>query len=118
MSVGITSHVLDIHSGRPAGNVKIELFRIQKSGAALLHSDYTNKDGRLPAPMLSGGDFTTGTYEILFHVGDYFRSQGVELPEPAFLEQVPVRFGIANAATHYHVPLLIAPWGYNTYRGS
>ena len=118
MSGGITSHVLDIHSGRPAAGVRIDLFRLEGSGSMLLHSDYTNTDGRLLGPMLSGGHFTAGTYELLFHVGNYFRCKGVELLEPAFLEQVPVRFGVANIASHYHVPLLIAPWGYNTYRGS
>ncbi|MDR6554607.1 hydroxyisourate hydrolase [Paenibacillus qinlingensis] len=118
MSVGITSHVLDVSSGRPAVGVRIDLFRLDGNAADLVHSGVTNTDGRLPEPMLSGDDFTIGTYELLFHVGDYFREKGEELPEPAFLDQVPIRFGVANHTSHYHVPLLIAPWGYNTYRGS
>jgi 5-hydroxyisourate hydrolase len=118
MSVGITSHVLDISNGRPAVGVRIDLFRLQNGVAELLRTDRTNADGRLPGPMLSGEDFIPGTYELVFHAGDYFRGMGLTLPEPAFLEQVPVRFGIANNEAHYHVPLLLAPWGYNTYRGS
>ncbi|KRF01144.1 5-hydroxyisourate hydrolase [Paenibacillus sp. Soil766] len=118
MSVGITSHVLDISSGRPAAGVRIDLFRLQEGRLEMLRSGITNTDGRLPGPMLSGDDFAKGTYELLFHVGDYFRGNGVELQEPAFLDQVPIRFGVANTVSHYHVPLLIAPWGYNTYRGS
>ncbi|OCT16805.1 hydroxyisourate hydrolase [Paenibacillus pectinilyticus] len=118
MSVGITSHVLDVSRGQPAVGVRIDLFRLEGGIAELLRTDFTNTDGRLPGPMLSGEDFTGGTYELLFHVGDYFREKGVELPEPAFLDQVPIRFGVANSEMHYHVPLLIAPWGYNTYRGS
>lgn len=118
MSVGITSHVLDVSNGTPAVGVRIDLFRFEGDVPALIRSDVTNADGRLSGPMLSGDDFTMGTYELLFHVGDYFRGKGVELPEPAFLDQVPIRFGVANNAKHYHVPLLIAPWGYNTYRGS
>lgn len=118
MSVGITSHVLDVSSGRPADGVRIDLFRLEGGVAEMLRTGVTNTDGRLPGPILSGDDFTKGTYELLFHVGDYFRGKGVELPEPAFLDQVPIRFGVANSTMHYHVPLLIAPWGYNTYRGS
>ena len=79
MSVGITSHVLDISSGRPAVGVRIDLFRLEGGVAELLRSEVTNTDGRLPGPMLSGEDFTIGTYELLFHVGDYFREKGVEL---------------------------------------
>ena len=118
MSVGITSHVLDISSGKPAVGVRIDLFRLQEGRLKLVRSDSTNTDGRLPGPIVSGEDFNVGTYELLFHVGDYFRGKGVVLPEPAFLDQVPIRFGVANSAMHYHVPILIAPWGYNTYRGS
>lgn len=118
MSVGITSHVLDISSGRPAVGVRIDLFRLEGGVAELLRTDVTNTDGRLSGPMLSGEDFKVGMYELIFHVGDYFRERDVELPEPAFLDQVPIRFGVASNASHYHVPLLIAPWGYNTYRGS
>ena len=118
MSAGLTSHVLDISSGRPASGVRIELFRLQDGRSVLLRSEVTNADGRVQGPMLSGDDFITGTYELVFHVGDYFRRTGTERSDPAFLDQVPVRFGLSDKDAHYHVPLLIAPWGYNTYRGS
>lgn len=118
MSAGLTSHVLDISSGRPAIGVRIDLYRLQDGQSDLLRSEVTNSDGRVQGPILSGVDFTPGIYELVFHIGDYFRGIGVELAEPAFLDQVPVRFGIADKDVHYHVPLLIAPWGYNTYRGS
>jgi 5-hydroxyisourate hydrolase len=77
----------------------------------------TNSDGRLDTPLLEGADFAPGLYELLFHVGDYFRARGVTLPNPAFLDIVPIRFGICEDA-HYHVPLLVSPYGYSTYRGS
>ncbi|SDO59802.1 5-hydroxyisourate hydrolase [Paenibacillus sp. yr247] len=118
MSGGLTTHVLDISSGRPASEVRIDLFLLQDGRSELLRSETTNADGRLQGPMLSGDDFTPGIYELVFHIGDYFRGIGTELAEPAFLDQVPVRFGISAKEAHYHVPLLIAPWGYNTYRGS
>lgn len=118
MSAGLTSHVLDISSGRPASGVKIELFRLQDGRAELLRTEVTNADGRLQGPMLSGNEFKPGVYELVFHIGDYFRGTSTNLAEPAFLDQVPVRFGISAKDAHYHVPLLIAPWGYNTYRGS
>jgi 5-hydroxyisourate hydrolase len=118
MSAGLTTHVLDISQGRPAKAVRIELYRLQEGRAELLRADVTNADGRLQGPMLSGEDLVPGTYELVFHVGDYFRGNGVSLSEPPFLNQVPIRFGVAAVDSHYHVPLLIAPWGYNTYRGS
>ncbi|MEC0227291.1 hydroxyisourate hydrolase [Paenibacillus alba] len=118
MSKGITTHVLDISSGRPASEVYIALFRLQDGKSEKISSGVTNSDGRLEGPMLSGEDFQPGIYELVFHVGDYFRGVGISLAEPAFLDEVPVRFGISSADVHYHVPLLVAPWGYNTYRGS
>ncbi|NOU99578.1 hydroxyisourate hydrolase [Paenibacillus planticolens] len=118
MSAGLTTHVLDISQGRPAKAVRIELYRLQEGWSDLLRAAVTNEDGRLPGPLLSGEDFTPGTYELVFHVGEYFRGAGVVLADPPFLDQVPIRFGVAAADSHYHVPLLIAPWGYNTYRGS
>ncbi|MEW9701887.1 hydroxyisourate hydrolase [Paenibacillus sp. SI8] len=118
MSAGLTTHVLDISNGSPASGVRIELFRLQDAGAELLRTTYTNADGRVAEAILSGEAFKTGVYELVFHVGDYFKQRGIDLAEPAFLDQVPIRFGISNREAHYHVPLLIAPWGYNTYRGS
>lgn len=114
----LTTHVLDTAQGRPAAGVRIELFR-QGSGEPVRLADVvTNDDGRCDGPLLTGADFAPGGYELLFHVGAYFRAQGIAHSEPAFLETVPVRFGIAEAGQHYHVPLLIAPYGYSTYRGS
>ncbi|WP_315971391.1 hydroxyisourate hydrolase [Paenibacillus sp. N3.4] len=98
--------------------MRIDLFRLDNGGSQLLHSAVTNGDGRVQGELLSGKDFTPGMYELVFHVGPYFRSRGTDLAEPAFLEEVPVRFGVSGSQAHYHVPLLIAPWGYNTYRGS
>jgi 5-hydroxyisourate hydrolase len=114
----LTTHVLDTMSGRPGAGVAIELSRLEGSRSEPLRRATSNADGRCDAPLLAGADLRPGTYELLFHVGDYFRAQGAELPEPAFLERVPVRFGIADAGRHYHVPLLISPYGYSTYRGS
>lgn len=113
----LTTHVLDTASGKPAAGLKIELFRL---GAEPRHlkTVVTNSDGRADAPILEGGDFTPGHYELRFHAGDYLRASGVRLPDPAFLDVIPIRFGIADASTHYHVPLLLSPYGYSTYRGS
>ncbi|WP_414832044.1 hydroxyisourate hydrolase [Afifella sp. YEN Y35] len=116
MSQGrLTTHVLDTAAGRPASGLRIELF---DAAGEKLREVSTNADGRCDAPLLEGSDFKAGRYELLFHVGDYFRGSGVDLPDPAFLDVVPVRFGIADPGTHYHVPLLVSPYGYSTYRGS
>lgn len=107
----ITTHVLDTAHGRPAAGLRIELFRLGEE-RSLLASIHTNRDGRTDRPLVEGPNFTEGSYEILFHVGDYFG-------EPdSFLDVVPVRFTISDAAAHYHVPLLCTPWSYSTYRGS
>lgn len=112
----LTTHVLDTHSGLPAAGVVIELY---EQGAALpLVKTKTNTDGRTDAPLLSGGPLRIGRYELRFHVGDYFAERNLGLPQPAFLDVVPVRFSIAEAEEHYHVPLLVSPWSYATYRGS
>lgn len=117
---GLTTHILDLVNGKPAANVKIELYysEIPTANWQLLQTAVTNADGRLDAPLLTGENVKIGTYEIVFHIGDFFRSQSIELPEPPFLDQVPVRFGLASPASHYHVPLLVSPWGYQVYRGS
>jgi 5-hydroxyisourate hydrolase len=112
----ITTHVLDTAAGRPAAGLKVVLTRLDPTPVVVAES-LTNADGRAARPLLEGSSFATGRYEIVFHVGDYFRRAGVALPDPPFLDAVPVRFGVAEDA-HYHVPLLVSPYGYSTYRGS
>lgn len=114
----LSTHVLDLVRGLPAAGVTIELHRIAPNGARhLLSIHRTNADGRTDAPLLAGADFAAGTYELVFHAGDYFRAQGADLADPPFLDLVPLRFSMA-ADGHYHVPLLCSPWAYSTYRGS
>ena len=113
----LTTHVLDTAKGRPAAEVVIELYRIGDE-RRFVTSSATDQDGRCPKPLLEGEAFTAGVYELVFHAGDYFRAAGVELPEPPFLDRVVIRFGIAEGDQHYHVPLLLSPYGYGTYRGS
>jgi 5-hydroxyisourate hydrolase len=113
----LTTHVLDTSSGRPAAGLKIELYRLV-SEPRLLKTVATNNDGRADGPILEGGDFAAGQYELRFHAGDYLRRLGTALPDPAFLDVIPIRFGIADANAHYHVPLLLSTYGYSTYRGS
>lgn len=114
----LTTHVLDTAAGRPAAGLTVELFRLGNDGRERLLEVVTNADGRSDAPLLEGVALEPGVYELVFHAGAYLRRQGVTLPEPAFLDQVPIRFGIAAADQHYHVPLLLSPYGYSTYRGS
>lgn len=114
----LTTHVLDTALGKPAQGLKIDLFVIEGEERRLLRMVETNSDGRIDGPMLDGEAFRVGTYELLFHAGDYLRATGASLPEPAFLDLIPLRFGIADAASHYHVPLLLSPFSYSTYRGS
>lgn len=117
---GLTTHILDLTHGTPAENVTIELYYLEEASSKwqLIKKAVTNSDGRLDSPLLSAEEANIGNYELLFHIGDYFRNQNVELPEPPFLNQIPVRFGLANPEKHYHVPLLVSPWGYQVYRGS
>lgn len=114
----LSTHVLDTHSGRPAAGVKIELYEIGASASSLLCEAITNADGRTDKPLLDSAPLRIGTYELRFHVGDYFAKSGAKLPQPAFLDLVPIRFAIAEPEGHYHVPLLVTPWSYSTYRGS
>jgi 5-hydroxyisourate hydrolase len=114
----LTTHVLDTARGRPAAGVTIELWRLDGADRTRLTVARTNADGRTDAPLLAGDDLTTGVYELVFAVGDYFTDQEVPMPIPPFLDRVPVRFGVADPDAHYHVPLLASPWAYSTYRGS
>jgi 5-hydroxyisourate hydrolase len=113
----LTTHVLDTASGKPAAGLSIALYRLDGDRRQHLKTVSTNADGRCDAPLLQGTEFATGRYELVFSAGDYLRGQGISLPDPSFLDVVPIRFGIAEQ-THYHVPLLISPYGYSTYRGS
>jgi 5-hydroxyisourate hydrolase len=113
----LTTHVLDTARGVPAAGMKIELYALA-GGRKLVVSAVTNANGRTDAPLLDGAALAAGSYELVFAVGAYFRAAGVTLPDPAFLDEVPLRFGIADASAHYHVPLLCSPWSYSTYRGS
>lgn len=114
----LTTHVLDTAQGRPGEGIRIEVYRLEGEGRTRLKEVVTNDDGRCDAPILEGEAFTVGEYELVFHAGDYLRSRGVEAPEPRFLDAIPLRFGVADADAHYHVPLLLSPYGYSTYRGS
>lgn len=113
----LTTHVLDTASGRPAAGLKIALYRVSGNSHRKLKDVVTNADGRCDAPLLEGGEFKAGQYELVFFAGDYLRASGAALPDPLFLDQIPIRFGMAEEA-HYHVPLLLSPFGYSTYRGS
>lgn len=115
---GVTTHILDLTHGRPASNVIIQLSRLQGQGFEILKRTITNEDGRVNEPLLSGAEMKVGEYEILYNIGEYFRKEGLNLPEPAFIDKVSIRFGISDCQSHYHVPLLISPWGYQVYRGS
>lgn len=114
----LSTHVLDTAAGRPAAGVRIVLMEIGASAHGILAETVTNADGRTDAPLLSGGPLRIGSYEIAFHVGDYFAGPGAGIGRPPFLDVVPVRFAIAEPEAHYHVPLLVSPWSYATYRGS
>ena len=121
MTGKLTTHVLDTAQGRPAAGMEIELWRLAApgEGRVLVKCVYTNGDGRTDGgPLLDGDDFVPGIYELVFMVGDYFEGQEVSSSTPPFLDRVPVRFTISNASAHYHVPLLVSPWAYSTYRGS
>lgn len=115
----LTTHVLDTARGHPAAGIVVQLSRLDpKTGSrAILKTVRTNDDGRANAPLLEGEELTRGVYELVFAVSDYFEKQE-GLPHPPFLDRVPIRFGVADPTAHYHVPLLVSPWSYSTYRGS
>ena len=114
----LTTHVLDTATGKPASKLAIELFSLESGAPEKICDARTNSDGRCDAPLLSGDALVAGNYEIVFHAGDYLRAQDPSRAEPLFLDQIPVRFGISDPSLHYHIPLLLSPFGYSTYRGS
>ena len=117
--MGLSTHVLDTMHGTPAAGMATELYEVQGSDAKLVKRFVLNADGRSPdGPLYADGALRAGRYRLVFDVAEYFRSKGVELPDPPFLDRVTLDFGIANPQQHYHVPLLATPWSYSTYRGS
>jgi 5-hydroxyisourate hydrolase len=117
--MGLSIHVLDTAHGVPGAGIAYTLVRVQADGTRVpLANGRTDADGRAERPLLAGGAFAAGVYELEFRVADYFRARGVALPEPPFVDQVTLRFGVADPQSHYHVPLLVSPWSYATYRGS
>ncbi len=114
----LTTHVLDLTTGKPAAALAIELWRHDGDHSTHLKTVQTNGDGRADGPLLEGAELELGTYELRFMAGDYLKRQATDLPEPLFLDMVPIRFGVADPAAHYHVPLLLSAHGYSTYRGS
>lgn len=114
----LSTHVLDTSRGKPAAGVKIALYRVTGNSHKKINEVVTNHDGRTDEPMLIGDALTAGVYELVFFAGDYLRASGQAVGEALFLDQIPIRFGVPDAAQHYHVPLLISPFAYSTYRGS
>jgi 5-hydroxyisourate hydrolase len=114
----LTTHVLDTANGKPAAGMRIDFAVREGDGYRLLKTVQTNKDGRTDEPLLEGEAMAVGRYRLVFHLADYYRKLGVDLPEPPFLDEVPLSFAIFDAGQHYHVPLLASPWSYATYRGS
>ncbi|RLJ98979.1 hydroxyisourate hydrolase [Ruegeria conchae] len=114
----LTTHVLDTARGCPAEGLKISLYEVSGDSHRKLAEMETNEDGRTNSPILPQDDFKIGTYELIFFAGDYLRATGQDGDDPLFLDQVPIRFGMSDPYAHYHVPLLLSPYGYSTYRGS
>ncbi len=116
---GVTTHVLDVTRGRPADGVRVELYELAGGSDRRLIADVvTNSDGRTDKPLIGAGQARAGQFELVFHAGDYFHKRRAELVDPPFLDLIPIRFGVADPKAHYHVPLLVSPWSYSTYRGS
>ncbi len=116
---GLTTHVLDVTRGGPAAGVRVELYEFDAGGGRRAVTETTtNADGRTDQPLIGAGQARVGRFELLFHAGDYFRAQGARLAQPPFLDVVPIRFAVADPSAHYHVPLILSPWSYSTYRGS
>ena len=117
--MGLSTHVLDTMHGSPAGGMRVALFTTQVEQATLVKRFELNADGRNPdGPLYDNASLKVGTYRLVFDVAGYFKARGVSLPEPNFLNLVSLDFGVADASAHYHVPLLVSPWSYSTYRGS
>ncbi|UXZ54282.1 hydroxyisourate hydrolase [Halomonas sp. 7T] len=114
----LTTHVLDTAQGQPGEGIKIEVYRLGGGLRQLLKTVETNDDGRCDSPILEGSELEIGEYELVFYAGDYLKRQGIELKAPSFLDVIPLRFGVNDASQHYHVPLLLSPFAYSTYRGS
>lgn len=117
MSGYLTTHILDTARGVPAQGIKIELYSLD-GARSLVAETVTNNDGRTDSPILPAADFKTGQYELVFHCGDYFEANGQATDDIKFLDEIPLRFGMNETDAHYHVPLLLSPYGYSTYRGS
>jgi 5-hydroxyisourate hydrolase len=118
MAGRLSTHVLDTTRGKPAAGVKIALYRVSGNSHRRLKEVVTNADGRTDQPLLTGDDLTGGVYELVFFAGDYLRASGQAADGVLFLDEIPIRFGVPDAGQHYHVPLLISPFAYSTYRGS
>jgi len=116
--MGLSTHVLDTMHGCPAAGMAVALYTVHGEQAALVQRLTLNSDGRTDAPLYDNASLRAGNYRLTFEVGAYFKAKGVQLPEPAFLDRVSLDFGIAHVEQHYHVPLLVSPWSYSTYRGS
>jgi 5-hydroxyisourate hydrolase len=114
----LSTHVLDVTQGKPGAGVALELYAVNGGNRALLRQTVTNADGRCDAPLLQGDELRVGQYELVFAAGDYFAAQGTALPKPRFVDRVTIAFGIADPDQNYHVPLVVSPWSYSTYRGS
>ena len=114
----LSTHVLDVTQGKPGAGVLVELYAVEATQRTLVYSTVTNADGRCDGPLLQGDALRAGQYELVFGAGDYFAAQGVTLPEPRFIDRVIIAFGIADPSQNYHVPLVVSPWSYSTYRGS
>jgi 5-hydroxyisourate hydrolase len=114
----LSTHVLDLASGKPAAGLRIRLYSVSGETRERRADAITSADGRTAEPLLAGDSMAAGVYEMIFFAGDYLRSQGVSLKEPPFLDEIVIRFGISEPAANYHVPLLLSPYGYSTYRGS
>ncbi|MED4072698.1 hydroxyisourate hydrolase [Priestia endophytica] len=115
MSACLTTHILDLASGKPANLVKVELYN---STEKLLKTAHINKDGRLSSPLLTENEMKKGEFELLFYIGDYFRETHLSLEQPPFLNKIPMCFYINDSTQHHHVPFFLSPWGYQIYRGS
>lgn len=113
----LTTHLLDLSKGKPAANVRIDLYKAERASVSFLQSSMTNSDGRLDKPLLDGIDLHKGVYELHVHIGDYFKQMDTT-SSSAFLDVITVRFTVSNSAENYHVPLLVSPYGYQVYRGS